>query len=150
MGERDEKTEALWQQLREHLQGGQAVVVATASLSGEPHTALMTWVVAREDGTLAIAMDDRGSPFRNLKENPRVAIEVLLEDLVCLVRGKTRVFKERLAASPFPSSGVLVEIVEIRDHRAAGVEFHAPSYTFSEGKSHRYETEAAIFAELRS
>lgn len=150
MGERDEKTEALWRQLREHLQGGQAVVVATASPEGQPHTALMTWVVARDDGTLAIAMDDRGSPFRNLKQNPQVALEVMLEDLVCLVRGTARVFKERLASSPFPSAGVRVEIEEIRDHRAAGVQFHAPSYTFAEGKAHRYETEAAIFAELRS
>lgn len=131
------------------LTGGQSVVVATASKAGEPHAAIMTWVVARPDGTLAIAMDSRATPFRNLQENPRIALEVLGDDLVLLVRGRARVFKEKIEASPFPSVGVLVEIEEVRDQGAAGVLFKGPSYSFTEGKEHRRQVEAEIFAELR-
>jgi len=112
-------------------------------------TALMTWVVARNPQTLAIAMDTRGKSLRNLRANAQVAIEVLGDDLCYGLRGMAVIEKEQMQAAPFPCALVAVRIEEVRDHGAAGVKFVGPSYSYHPGKEHRGAVEKAVFAELK-
>ncbi len=135
--------------LVQFLLGGETCVVATVDEQGWPQTTLMTWVVARNPQTLTIAVDNRGRSMRNLRGNPKVAVEVLGDDLCYGLRGTAVVEKEAMASSPFPCALVSVKIEEVRDHGAAGVKFVGPRYHFEPGKEHRRGVEEAVFAELK-
>ena len=135
--------------LVQFLLGGQASVVATIDEQGAPQTTLMTWVVARNPQTLAMAVDTRSRAMRNLRQNSRLGIEVLGDNLCYGLRGTAVVEKESMESAPFPCALVAVKIEDVRDHGAAGVHFVGPRYSFAEGKEHRKGVEDAIFAELK-
>jgi len=124
-------------------------VVATVDETGRPNTTLMTWVVARNPQTLAMAVDQRSRTIKNVRANGRVAIEVLGDDLCYGLRGTAIIEKEQMDSTPFPCALVAVRVEDCRDHGAAGVIFVGPRYSFSEGKEHRKGVEDAIFAELK-
>src|SRR5258705_12728354 len=68
-------------QLVQFLLGGQALVVATVDEQGVPTTSLMTWAVARNPLTVALAVDGRQRPLRNIRLNPKGASGGLGDDL---------------------------------------------------------------------
>jgi hypothetical protein len=131
------------------LLGGQPCVVATVDEKSSPQTTLMTWVVARNPQTLTMAVDIRSRSLRNLRATPKVAVEVLGDDLCYGLIGTAIVEKEAMASTPFPCALVAVRIEDVRDHGVAGVTFHGPRYSFHPGKAHRKGVEEAIFAELK-
>ena len=135
--------------LVQFLLGGQTCVVATIDEDDQPNTTLMTWVVARNPQTLAMAVDTRSRAMKNIRLNGKVAIEVLGDDLCFGLRGTAVVEKETMAAAPFPCALVAVRVEDVRNHGAAGVKFVGPSYSFHEGKEHRRGVEEAVFAELK-
>jgi len=135
--------------LVQFLLGGEPLVVATADEKGAPVTTLMTWAVARNPQTLALAVDLRGRAMRNLRVNGKVAIEVLGDDICYGLRGRAVVEKELMQSTPFPCALVAVRVEQVRDHSAAGVQFKGPSYRFHADKEHRRGVEEAIFAELK-
>ncbi len=135
--------------LVQFLLGGQTCVVATIDEQGLPQTTLMTWVVARNPQTIALAVDIRSRSYANVKENGRIAVEVLGDDLCYGLRGTAVVEKEPMESAPFPCALVAVKIEDVRDHGAAGVQFVGPRYSFHPGKEHRKGVEEAVFAELK-
>jgi pyridoxamine 5'-phosphate oxidase-like protein len=135
--------------LVQFLLGGQALVVATVDEQGAPLTTLMTWAVARNPRTLALAVDTRGRAMRNIRSNGKVAVEVLGDDLCYGLRGTAVIEKELMHSAPFPCALVAVRIEEVRDHAAAGVQFRGPSYSFHADKGHREGVEEGIFEELK-
>jgi flavin reductase (DIM6/NTAB) family NADH-FMN oxidoreductase RutF len=136
-------------ELVQFLIGGQTCVVASVDPQGRPVTSIMTWVVARDPETLAIAIDSRSRALANVRANGQLAIEVLGDDLCFGLHGTAVVEKERLDSSPFPSALVAVRIDDCRNHGAAGVKFVGPRYHFHPGKEHRGDVEQKIFAELK-
>jgi len=136
-------------ELVQFLIGGQTCVVASVDPEGRPVTSIMTWVVARDTQTIAIAVDTRSRALANVRANGQMAIEVLGDDLCFGLRGIAVVEKERLDSAPFPSALVAVRIEECRDHGAAGVKFVGPRYHFHPGKEHRSEVEKKVFEELK-
>ena len=135
--------------LVQFLLGGQALVVATVDEQGAPLTTLMTWAVARNSLTLALAVDTRGRAMRNLRVDDKVAVEILGDDICYGLRGTAVVEKELMNSTPFPCALVAVRIEEVRDHAAAGVQFKGPRYSFESDKEHRKGIEEGIFAELK-
>lgn len=135
--------------LVQFLLGGQTCVVATVDEQGSPMTTLMTWVVARNQHTLTMAIDTRGRSLGNVRKNPSVAVEVLGDDLCFGLRGVATVEKELMDSTPFPSALVTVRLEEVRDHSAPGIRFVGPTYSFHPGKEHRKGVEQAIFKELK-
>lgn len=135
--------------LVQFLLGGQALVVSTVDEQGAPITTLMTWAVARNPQTLTLAVDTRSRAMRNIRANPRVAIEVLGDDICFGLRGTAVVEKELMQSAPFPCALVAVRIDDVRDHAAPGITFKGPTYTFHPGKEHRAGVEQAVFAELK-
>jgi hypothetical protein len=136
-------------QLVQLLLGGQTCVIATVDEKGRPTTTLMTWVVARNSQTLAIAVDLRGRALSNIRQNPQVAIEVLADGICFGLRGHAILEKERMRDAPFGCALVAVHLEECRDHGADGVRFVGPSYHFEPGKEHRSAAEQLVFAELK-
>jgi hypothetical protein len=135
--------------LVQFLDGGQICVVATVDESGFPQTTIMTWAVARNPKTIALAVDTRSRAMQALRRDVRVAIEVLGDDMCYGLRGKAVVEKEPMESAPFPCALVAVRLEDVRDHAAAGVKFIGPSYSFHEGKEHRQGVEERVFAELK-
>lgn len=135
--------------LVQFLLGGQTCVLATVDDHGHPQTTVVTWVVARNSETLALAADTRSRAMRNLRANGRAAIEVLGDDLCYGLRGTALVEKESMTSTPFPCALVAIKIEDVRDHSASGVRFVGPRYHFESGKEHRRGVEDAVFAELK-
>lgn len=124
-------------------------MVATASASGQLHTAVMTWVVAKDSHVIRVAMDGRGQPLANIRENPRVAMEILGEELNMAVRGTASIIKERMDAVPFPCAVVEIRVEEVMDHAVPEIRFKGPSYRYVSGKQEYYQVEREVFAELK-
>lgn len=137
------------QEVVEYLRGGNCTVLATASSAGEIHTTLMTWVVAVDGRVVRMAMDHRGQALADLRENPRVGLEVLGDDVNFGIRGAARVVKERMETVPFACAVIEMLVEEVSDHRVVGISFRGPSYSFVPGKEHRYQVEEKVFQELR-
>ena len=135
--------------LVQFLLGGQTCVVATVDAQGSPSTTVMSWAVARNPQTLTLAVDFRSQSLQNIRQNGRIALEVLGDDLCYGLRGSAVIEKETMASTPFPCALVAVRIEEVRDHGAAGVHFVGPRYSFHPGKEHRKGVEEAVFAELK-
>ncbi len=135
--------------LVDFLLGGQTCVVATVDEHGEPMTTLMTWVVARNEHSLTMAIDTRGRALKNVRLNGKVAVEVLGDDLCYGLRGVATVEKELMNSTPFPSALVTLRIEEVRDHSAPGIRFMGPTYSFHPGKEHRAGVEESVFNELK-
>ncbi len=129
--------------------GGRPSVLATADRFGSPHTSLITWLVARDARTVALALDRRSQHFRNLQENPRACLEVLGDGLVAKAAGGVRVATEQMHSAPFPCAMVEVELEEVRDHTVLGAVFQSPSYSYGPGKEHRHGVAAAVLEELK-
>jgi hypothetical protein len=136
-------------QLVHFLIGGQTCVVASVDPEGRPVTSIMTWVVARDTQTIAIAVDSRSRALANVRANGQLAIEVLGDDLCYGMRGVAVIEKESLESAPFPSALVALRIEECRNQGVEGVKFFGPRYHFHAGKEHRSEVEKKVFAELR-
>jgi flavin reductase (DIM6/NTAB) family NADH-FMN oxidoreductase RutF len=136
-------------ELVQFLIGGQTCVVASVDPEGRPVTSIMTWVVARDTQTIAIAVDSRSRALANVRANGHLALEVLGDDLCYGLRGVAMVEKERLDAAPFPSALVTVRIEECRNQSVEGVKFFGPRYHFHAGKEHRTDVEKKVFAELK-
>jgi hypothetical protein len=131
------------------LKGGTSVVLATVGADGVPSTALNSWIVAKDERIVALALDTRSSAYSNITGGRRsVAFELLADDLILAIKGAATVVKERLASVPFPCALVHIDVESIRDHTAEGVRFKGPAYTYADSKEHRGDAEAAIFAEL--
>ena len=135
--------------LVQFLLGGQTCVVATVDGQGVPITTLMTWVVARNEKELSMAIDTRGRSLKNVRANGQVAVEVLGDDLCYGLRGVATVEKELMTSTPFPSALVTLRLEEVRDHSAPGIRFVGPTYSFHPGKEHRAGVEDAVFRELK-
>src|SRR6266850_2031752 len=73
-------------ELVQFLLGGRALVVATVDEQGAPVTSLMTWAVARNPLTVALAVDLRNRSLRNIRMNPKVAIEELRDHAAAGIR----------------------------------------------------------------
>ena len=135
--------------LVQFLLGGQTCVLATVDEHGRPVTTLMTWVVARNPQTLTLAVDTRSKSLSNIRKHPKVAVEVLGDDLCYGLRGVAVIEKELMQTAPFPCALVALRVEEVRDHGAAGVKFVGPSYSYHRGKEHRGDFEKAVFSELK-
>jgi hypothetical protein len=135
--------------LVQFLLGGQTCVVATIDEHGHPMTTLMTWVVARNPQTLGLAVDTRNKSLSNMRKHPKIAVEVLGDDLCYGLRGVAVIEKELMETAPFPCALVAMRVEEVRDHGAAGVKFVGPRYSYHLGKEHRADFEKAVFSELK-
>jgi hypothetical protein len=136
------------QQIVDFLQGRQCVVLATASPQGQLHTAIMTWVVAKDSRTIRIALDKKGRPLSHIRNNENVALEILGDDINIGVVGKARVIEEQMDSVSFPCAAVEIKIGEVIDHGFSDIRFKGPSYSFVPGKEEYSKVEDDVFAEL--
>jgi hypothetical protein len=136
--------------LKDLLHQGQPCVLATIDPTGVPYTTFVSWVTAHNKNTICLALDARGTALRNLQHTPGVALEILAPDRIVGIRGIARIHRGRIAACPFPSVIVTINVIENRDHTGRGIVWQGPSYRYAKGKEHRYAVERAVLDELEA
>jgi hypothetical protein len=67
---------AMRARLREVFSEGTVAVLATSSRETGPASTLVSWLVLREDGVVALALDRRGRAYENARSDPRASLEV--------------------------------------------------------------------------
>ncbi|MDA8064575.1 MAG: pyridoxamine 5'-phosphate oxidase family protein [Thermaerobacter sp.] len=145
----DDRQPELRRRVRAFLQGGRVCIFASASPQGEPHTSVVSWALARDEDIVALALDSRSRHLVNLRENPRGALEVLGDDLAVRLTGPTRIVREEMESSPFPSALVELQVEQLRDHGVAGLRLVGPRYDFDAAHRYRQAVEQAVYRELR-
>lgn len=142
------KLNRLPKKLVDFIKGGRCAVMATEDKDGRPFTAIMSWLVAKGDKSITLAVIRGSQALANIRERKAISMEVLGDNIIYCVRGEGRIVNEEMKSTPMPSAKVEMLVLEVRDHSAPGVIFKGPSYTFAKGKEHRVEVEKAIFKEL--
>lgn len=142
------KLDRLPKKLVDFLTGGRCAVMGTEDKDGRPFTALMSWLVAKDEKKIALAVIQGSQAVVNIRERKAISLEILGDNIIYCVRGEGRIVDEEMDSTPMPSAKVEMVVSEVRDHSAPGVLFKGPSYTFTSGKEHRAEIEKAIFKEL--
>jgi len=134
--------------LRGALRGGTSVVLATVSQDGVPATALNSWIIAKDEDVVALAVDKRSTAYQNISAGRTgVAFELLADGLILAARGNAEIVGD-LKSPPFPCALAHIRVESIRDHTVAGVHFQGPRYSYADDKEHRGAIERAILDEL--
>ncbi len=142
------RSEILPKKVIEFIKGGRCAVMATEDKDGRPFTAIMSWLVAKDEKTIYLAVMKGSQALANIVERKAISLEVLGDNIIYCVRGDGRVVGGEMKSTPMPSAKVEMKVSEVRDHSAPGVIFKGPSYSFAKGKEHRADVEKAIFREL--
>jgi hypothetical protein len=130
------------------LRGGTSVVLATVSTDGVAATALNSWIIAKDENVVALAVDKRSTAYQNISAGRiGVAFELLADDLILAVRGPAQIMRD-LESPPFPCALAHIQVESIRDHTVSGVRFQGPRYSYADDKEHRGAIERAILDEL--
>jgi hypothetical protein len=104
--------------LREVFSEGTVAVLATSSRETGPASTLVSWLVLREDGVVALALDRRGRAYENARSDPRASLEVFDVSGGLAVRGVDVRLKlvgvlpspgPRMHLSPLPERRAIVE-----------------------------------------
>ncbi|APU17233.1 MULTISPECIES: pyridoxamine 5'-phosphate oxidase family protein [Actinoalloteichus] len=128
--------------------GRPVAVLATTDDTGRPHSALISWFVLLDSHTLVAALDDRSRHCRNLRDDPRFAMQILADDLVLAVSGRAEFLAAELPSAPFPASVVRLMLDAVVDQRQPQMRFRGPGYEFDAAKRHRDGVERQVLAEL--
>jgi predicted pyridoxine 5'-phosphate oxidase superfamily flavin-nucleotide-binding protein len=112
--------EALPERVVGFLQGGRTTVVATADREGNPWTGVMSWVRARDARTVLMIVAKHSRSLQNIRENGKVALQLLGDDFVYGVTGRARVAEESIEGAPVPAAMVEVEVLEVKDDLTPG------------------------------
>ncbi|MBB5923167.1 putative pyridoxine 5'-phosphate oxidase superfamily flavin-nucleotide-binding protein [Actinoalloteichus hoggarensis] len=130
------------------IDGRPVAVLATTDETGRPHSALISWFVLLDSHTLVAALDGRGRHCRNLRNDPRFAMQILADDLVLAVGGRAEFLTAELPSAPFPAAVVRLVLEAVADQRQPQMRFRGPGYEFDAAKRHRDGVERQVLAEL--
>ncbi|NWG10024.1 MAG: pyridoxamine 5'-phosphate oxidase family protein [Nitrososphaerales archaeon] len=138
-------------QLVNFLQGGKTAVLATLDQQGLPHTALFSWVVAKDSKHVRLAIGKGSTTLKNIRSNGKLTISVQGPGMAYGVKGKAKVIKDTIKSSPMPC--VLVELVveQVKDDNAPGITITTGiGYKWDQNPEQMAKVESDVFEELRS
>ncbi|RUM48498.1 MAG: pyridoxamine 5'-phosphate oxidase [Hydrogenothermus sp.] len=87
-------------------------VVATVN-EGKPYTTFITWLIAKDENTLRMAVSTNATTTNNIRQNPNVSIEVFGEGIASSIVGEAKVIKEEIENIPFPVAVIEVKVKEV-------------------------------------
>jgi uncharacterized pyridoxamine 5'-phosphate oxidase family protein len=106
----------LIQPLFDELQKERFVTLATIDYeTGGPNVSAISWVLAKDDGTIYFAVDNRSRILENISKNNQVVINLIANESTYSIQGKAHLKEERLPDVPLKLALVEVAIKEVRD-----------------------------------
>lgn len=107
---------ALNEQLFSILQKEAFVILNTVDAeTGAPGVNAISWVYAKDPGTIRFAVDGRSRIVGNVKSNPKVAVSLFAAGSLHAVHGDARIVTEELENVPFKLACIDIGIREVRD-----------------------------------
>ncbi|WP_297887052.1 pyridoxamine 5'-phosphate oxidase family protein [Sulfurihydrogenibium sp.] len=94
-------------------------VFATVS-DGKPYLAFVSWLVAKDENTIRVALSKNSKSVENVKVNPEVAISVFGPEIAATIYGKAQIIKDAIEDIPFPVSVLEVKVENVIDNLFPG------------------------------
>lgn len=108
--------ERLIKPLYDELQKERFVTLATIdNENGGPNVSAISWVLAKDEGTIYFAVDNRSRILENIRKNNKVVINLIANESTYSIQGEANIKEERLADVPLKLALVEVAIKEVRD-----------------------------------
>ncbi|WP_066317980.1 pyridoxamine 5'-phosphate oxidase family protein [Bacillus sp. FJAT-29814] len=102
--------------LYDELQKERFVTLATIDFeTGGPNVSAISWVLAKDEETIYIAVDNRSRILENIKNNNQVVINIIANESTYSISGTAWLKLERLQDVPLKLGLVEVNIKEVRD-----------------------------------
>ncbi|WP_059170005.1 pyridoxamine 5'-phosphate oxidase family protein [Bacillus sp. FJAT-27445] len=106
--------------------------------TGGPNISAISWLLAKEEGTIYFAVDNRSRIVQNIMKQSDVAINVIANETTYSINGNASVKQERLEGVPLKLALIEVKIKEVRD-----VMFYGSKITQEPQYDKTYDKDAA-------
>ncbi|WP_226675546.1 pyridoxamine 5'-phosphate oxidase family protein [Mesobacillus jeotgali] len=102
--------------LVDELQKERFVTLATVDHeTGGPNVSAISWVLAKDEGTIYFAVDNRSRIIENIKSNDKAVINLIANESTYSISGTASVKQEKLEGVPLKLALVEINISEVRD-----------------------------------
>lgn len=102
--------------LFDELQKERYVTLATVDHeTGGPNVSAISWVLAKDEGTVYFAVDNRSRIIENIKSNDKTVINLIANESTYSISGTASVKQEKLEGVPLKLALVEINISEVRD-----------------------------------
>lgn len=146
-----ETVTALNEQLYSVLQKETFVILNTVDAeTGSPGVNAISWVYAKDTGTIRFAVDGRSRIIANVKANPKVTVSLFAAGTFHAIYGEARIVTEELQDVPFKLTCMDIGIREVRDAMFYGarVSVH-PEYEKTYDKRAADKLDGQVFDAMR-
>ncbi|WP_394232658.1 pyridoxamine 5'-phosphate oxidase family protein [Niallia oryzisoli] len=125
--------------LFDFLQKERFVLLATIDFeTGGSNVSAISWVLAKDEKTILFAVDNRSRIVTNIKQNPKIVINVIANESTYSISGSASVMKEKMEDVPLKLAQIQMDIDEVRD-----VMFYGSKITVAPKYDKTYDLEAA-------
>ncbi|MEH7125531.1 pyridoxamine 5'-phosphate oxidase family protein [Bacillus sp. JJ1532] len=83
--------------------------------TGGPNVSAISWVLAKDEGTIQFAVDNRSRIVQNIKENKKAVINLIANESTYSITGDVTVKEEKLDGVPLKLALLELSIHEVRD-----------------------------------
>jgi len=94
-------------------------VVATVE-ENKPYCTFISWLIAKDNKTLRMAVSTNARTTQNIRSNPNVSVEIFDKDLALSIQGTAKIIKEEIETITFPVAVIEINITEITDNLFPG------------------------------
>ncbi|WP_028950926.1 pyridoxamine 5'-phosphate oxidase family protein [Sulfurihydrogenibium subterraneum] len=94
-------------------------VFATAD-GDKPYLAFVSWLIAKDQNTIRVALSKNSKSVENVKNNPNVAVSVFGPEIAATIYGKAEVIKDTIDDIPFGVSVLDVKVENVVDNLFPG------------------------------
>lgn len=102
--------------LVDELQKERFVTLATVDHeTGGPNVSAISWVLAKDEGTVYFAVDNRSRIIENIKSNDKAVINLIANESTYSISGTASVNQEKLEGVPLKLALVQIKVSEVRD-----------------------------------
>ncbi|GAM13730.1 pyridoxamine 5'-phosphate oxidase family protein [Mesobacillus selenatarsenatis] len=102
--------------LVDELQKERFVTLATVDHeTGGPNVSAISWVLAKDEGTVYFAVDNRSRIVENIKSNDKAVINLIANESTYSISGTASVNQEKLEGVPLKLALVQIKVSEVRD-----------------------------------
>lgn len=102
--------------LYDELQKERFVTLATVDFeTGGPNVSAISWVLAKDEGTIYFAVDNRSRILENIKKNNLVVMNMIANESTYSISGVASIIEEKLNDVPLKLALVEISVMEVRD-----------------------------------
>ncbi|MFD0682637.1 MULTISPECIES: pyridoxamine 5'-phosphate oxidase family protein [unclassified Paenibacillus] len=118
--------------------------------SGAPSMNAISWLYAKESGTIRFAVDQRSRIVSNIKQNPQLNLTFVGEGSVHAIYGNGRLVTDALEGVPFKLACFDIDISVVRDAMFYGARISsAPEYEKTYDKRAAEKLDTQVFEAMK-